>query len=172
MATWLDDAKFYVSIYRPVPVEEHLVFDNTIYSASTSSAFYRTVTQSNPRTQCSPHSSPEPLRLIKPSQIKELSNPVVNTVVSLANEIARMGYGALVFCSSRLGCEKDAVLISQVLPRPGEVDVAVLDKRIELVNDLRSTSTGLDYILERTIPVGVAFHRKWFVPTTTKLAIG
>ncbi|RDL36601.1 uncharacterized protein BP5553_05953 [Venustampulla echinocandica] len=158
LATWLDNAKFYVSRYRPVPVEEHLVFDNTVYSASTSSVFYRTATQLNSQTQCASPVSPEPLRLINASQIKEFSNPVVNSVVSLANETARMGYGALIFCSSRSGCEKDAVLISQVLPRPDEVDADVLDKRIELVNDLRSTSAGLDYTLERTIPVGVAFH--------------
>jgi hypothetical protein len=79
--------------------------------------------------------------------------------VSLANETARAGYGALEFCSSRAGCERDAVLLSQVLPRPGEVDPAIMEKRLELLNDFRSTTAGLDTTLEKTIPVGVTFHR-------------
>jgi replicative superfamily II helicase len=90
-----------------------------------------------------------------------LSNPLLNAVVSLANETARSGYGALVFCSSRSQCEHDALLISQVLPRPEETDLLVMEKRIDLLNELRSTSSGLDSFLEKVIPVGVAFHRKF-----------
>jgi replicative superfamily II helicase len=82
--------------------------------------------------------------------------------VSLANETARAGYGALVFCSSRAGCERDAILISQVLPRGEEVDAGTMDRRRDLLSDLRSTSTGLDPVLEKTVPVGVAFHRESF----------
>jgi hypothetical protein len=161
LAAWLDNAKFYISRYRPVPVEEHLVFDNAVYDASTSSGFYKTATQLNAQTQRASQIKPEPSRLIQQSESKELSNPLVNAVVSLANETVRAGYGALVFCSSRLGCEKDAVLISQVLPRPEEVDSATIDKRRDLLNDLRSLSTGLDRILEKTVLTGVAFHRKF-----------
>lgn len=106
---------------------------------------------------------PEPLRLIQPSQVKEFSNPLTNAVVALANETARAGYGALVFCSSRLGCERNAVLISQVLPRPDELLPGIMEKRTELLNDLRSTSTGLDHTLEKTVPVGVAFHRMFSI---------
>jgi hypothetical protein len=53
------------------------------------------------------------------------------------------------------------VLISQVLPRPEEVDSETIDKRRDLLNDLRSLSTGLDRILEKTVLTGVAFHRKF-----------
>lgn len=81
-------------------------------------------------------------------------------MVALANETTRLGYGALVFCSSRTGCERDAELISQVLPRPDEVDGLVMDRRNDLLGDLRNTNAGLDQVLQRTIPVGVAFHRK------------
>lgn len=101
----------------------------------------------------------QPSRIIQPSLSKELSNPLINAVVSLANETARSGYGALVFCSSRAGCEKDAILISQVMPRPEETEPFVMEKRANLIADLRSTSTGLDSVLEKTVPVGVAFHR-------------
>ena len=145
-----------------MPVEEHLVFDNAAYLASTANSFYKTATQLNARTQTQSATQlkPEPCRTIQQSPCKEFKNPLINAVVSLANETARAGYGALVFCSSRAGCERDAILISQVLPRVNEVDTRTLGRRMDLLNDLRSTSTGLDHVLEKTIPVGVAFHRK------------
>lgn len=143
------------------------MFDNAAYPAASSNRFYRTATQllptetSVPTASALPSSSqvkPEPSRLISSSPDKALSNPVINSVIALANETARAGYGALVFCSSRVGCEKDAILISQVVPRMDEVDCFFVGKRMELLSDLRSTSTGLDSTLEKTIPVGVAFH--------------
>lgn len=106
-----------------------------------------------------------PIRIIRPSPAKELSNPLINAVVVLANETAKAGYGALVFCSSRLGCERDALLISQVLPRGEDVDADTMERRKDLLNDLRSTGTGLDSILEKTVPTGVAFHRESY-PTS------
>ncbi|KAG4437459.1 hypothetical protein IFR05_007064 [Cadophora sp. M221] len=162
LAKWLDDAKFYVSRYRPVPVEEHLVFDNAVYPASSSGRFYKTATQLNAQTQnqtqLSTQAKPEACRIIQQSESKELNNPLINSVIALANETAMSGYGALVFCSSRTGCERDAELISMALPQPHEVEPLIIDRRNELLNDLRSTTTGLDQVLEKTVPVGVAFH--------------
>jgi hypothetical protein len=160
LAKWLDNAKFYISRYRPVPVEEHLVFDNAVYPAASSSRFYKTAAQLNTHSQNSSQMNPEATRFITQSPSKKLNNPLINAVVALSNETARAGYGALVFCSSRAGCEKDAILISQVLPRPGEVDCLIAEKRRDLLSGLRSTAVGLDPILEKTIPVGVAFHRE------------
>jgi DNA polymerase theta len=100
------------------------------------------------------------LRIIRPSDHKELKDAVRNAVVALANEAARAGYGVLVFSSSRAGCESDAILISRVMPMFAEVDPATQEKRLDLLGDLRSLSTGLDPKLEQTIPFGVAFHRK------------
>lgn len=82
----------------------------------------------------------------------------MNSVAALANETVRAGYGALVFSSSRAGCESDALLISRVLPSFAEALPSVRQKRLDLLGDLRSLSTGLDPRLEETIPVGVAFH--------------
>lgn len=157
LAKWLS-AKFYISRYKPVPVEEHLVFDNAVYPASSSSSFYKAATQLNAQTQLSSQIRPQPCRNIEQSQDKELKNPLINAVAALANETARAGYGALVFCSSRTGCEMNAALISQVMPRPEEIDPLVMDKRRDVLHNLRSTTTGLDHILEKTIPIGVAFH--------------
>ena len=181
LARWLGDAKFYISRYRPVPVEEHLVFDNAVYPASSSRMFYKTATQLNhsqsrSNSQCQAPSStqlkPALSRTIQPSPDKELGDPLINSVVSLANETARAGYGALVFCSSRNGCERDALLISLVLPGPAEVDPETMDLRYDLLNDLRNTSSGLDQTLEKTIPVGVAYHRKcWLACTSEEMLI-
>ena len=164
LAKWLDNAKFYVSRYRPVPVEEHLVFDNAVYPASSTSRFYKTATQLNTQSQNPSQAEPEPIRLITQSSSKELGNALVNAVVALSNETVRAGYGALVFCSSRAGCEKDAILISQVLLRAGEIDAFIVEKRRDLLNELRSTTIGLDHVLEKIIPVGVAFYREcgWY----------
>ncbi len=164
LAKWLNGGKFYISRYRPVPVEEHLVFDNAIYPASSSSRFYKIATQLNAQTQDATHiltqSKPEAYKIIRQSESTELKTPLLNSVVALANETARSGYGALVFCSSRTGCERDAEIISQVLPQSDEVDKLVMDRRKDLLGDLQSTNAGLDQVLERTIPLGVAFHRK------------
>ncbi|EPE35493.1 P-loop containing nucleoside triphosphate hydrolase [Glarea lozoyensis ATCC 20868] len=161
LAKWLDNARFYISRYRPVPVEEYLVFDNNVYNASSSSSFYKTATQLNlqsQRTQVSSQMRPEATRVIVPSEHPEFGSSLVNAVVSLAYETASAGYGALVFCSSRVGCETDAQLISRVMPRPEELNIDIVDKREELLSDLRSLTIGLDSVLEKTIPVGVAFH--------------
>ncbi|KAL3418972.1 DEAD/DEAH box helicase [Phlyctema vagabunda] len=159
LARWLNNARFYESKYRPVPVQEHLVFDNAVYPASTSALFREIASQLHqPQTLLSPRRRPETCRIIQPSEHKEFKNAVINSVVALANETARAGYGALVFCSSRRGCETDALLISQVLPRPHELDISTNEMRQDVLQELRSLSTGLDQVLEQTIPYGVAFH--------------
>ncbi|THV49571.1 hypothetical protein BGAL_0188g00050 [Botrytis galanthina] len=159
LAKWLNNAKFYISNYRAVPVEEHLVFENAVYPASSSNRFYKTASQLNSRNSGnSMQALPGPHRRIQTSQHKELSNPLINSVVALANETARSGYGVLVFCSSRLGCERDALLISQVLPLIDAIDPLLMHRRRDLLNDLRDTSSGLDQVLQKTVLMGVAFH--------------
>lgn len=70
-----------------------------------------------------------------------------------------MGYGSLVFAGSRGICESDARLISRVMPQPHELDSGTLDRRMDLLSELRSLSTGADPVLEETVLYGVAFHR-------------
>lgn len=170
LAKWLGGAKYYVSKYRPVPVEEHLVFENAAYPASTSKLFAKTATQLSGHitSTYSTQSKVEPTRLVESSGDKELSKPLVNAVVSLAVETASKGYGALVFCSSRAGAERDAELISRAMHDPTTVSNDVIERRNDLLDDLRSTTTGLDQTLEKTILAGVAFHRNLknsYVPT-------
>lgn len=155
LAKWLRGHS-YETRYRPIPIEEHLVYDGKIYPAATTSVLLKTASQLT-GTQAF-EAKPEATRAVVASQSKELQEPVLNAVVSLANETVRSGFGVLVFASSRAGCESDAMLISRVLPSLKDVDPDVLDKRLDLLGDLRSLPGGLDKVLEQTIPFGVAFH--------------
>lgn len=146
-------------MYRPVPIEEHLVYESNIYAAASTSSMLKAATQLKGGSV--PIQTPSlPVRTILPSQHKELQDPVLNAVVALANETVRSGYGVLVFCSSRSGCESDARIISRVLPNSEEVDSVIAEKRAELLSDLTSLPSGLDPVLADTVPSGVAFHRK------------
>ena len=155
LAKWLN-AHSYVTFYRPVPVEEHLVCENRIHPAATKSLL-RTASQTAPDSDTHLQDITL-LGTIEPSQHKEFQDPVLNAVVSLASETARSGYGALVFCGSRHACEFDARLISRVLPAVHELDPVTYEMRLDLVGELRSLPTGLDPTLGETVPAGVAFH--------------
>ena len=152
LAKWLQ-AKYYSTTYAPVPIQEFLVCDHSIYITSTSSAFYRTASQLN-STQ--PLLGVSPCRQIQKSGNPELRNPTVDAVIALAIETADAGFGALVFCSSRQGCQTTASLIARAMSN--EVDENVFDRRQDTINELRSLPLPLDECLETTIIRGVAFH--------------
>ena len=154
LAKWLD-AKYYNTKYVPVPIEEYLVYDCSVYPVSTSSAFLKTASQLNTTQSLSGVS---PNRVIQPSEHNELRNPMTNAVVALAIETAKAGYGALIFCSGRQGCQSTASLVSEAMPAISEVDEKVLDRRKDVIGELRSLSVGLDDTLDKTVMKGVAFH--------------
>lgn len=157
MAKWLNGHS-YVTKYRPIPIHEHLVYEGSIYPAATIGALIKTAGQLNSQKQTSIPVTP--IRRIEPSAHKELRDPVLNAVITLAHETAAAGFGALVFAGSRGMCESDARLISRAMPQADEIDPTLLNKRLDLLGDLRSLSTGLDPVLGETILLGVAFHRK------------
>ncbi|KXJ95571.1 DEAD/DEAH box helicase [Microdochium bolleyi] len=162
LAKWLG-AHTYVTMYRPIPLDEFLVYEGSVYPASGTKALLQTATPVNKinaeatlATQPFRHTQPE--RTIEASSAKELQEPVLNAVVALAVETAQGGHGALVFCSSRHGCEADARIISRAMPDAHEVPPDVSASRLDLLGELRSLSTEIDPTLEQTIPFGVAFH--------------
>lgn len=157
LAAWLD-AHSYETKYRPVPVEEHLVYEGNIYPAATTSELLSTASRLNADVQFS-HSRVKATRQVQSSSHREFKDLVLNSVVALASETARQGYGVLVFASSRWACESDCRLIARVMPQHHELDATIVDKRCDLLAELRSLSTGLDPVLEESIPYGVAFHR-------------
>lgn len=155
LSRWLN-AHTYCTFYRPVPIEEHLVHEGNIYPASSTSGLLKTASQLASGSNASQLQN-QPVRIVHPSPHKEFKDPVLNAVVALATETAKSGFGALVFCNSRYGCESNARLISRAL-RNSSLDPTILEKRLDLLADLRSLSTGLDPNLAETIPSGVAFH--------------
>ena len=157
LADWLQ-AKFYVSKYRPIPIEEHLVYDNAIYPTANAKEFFRTASQLSGRSPGSSTQKPVvACASITKSTHQELENPMLNSVVALAIETASADYGALVFCGSRLGAERMASLISDAMPAHGVADAA-LDKRADVLASLRALPNGYEAAFNRSIPAGVGFH--------------
>ncbi|OTA03265.1 DEAD/DEAH box helicase [Trichoderma parareesei] len=154
VAQWLN-AHSYETRYRPIPIEEHLVCEGNVYHIGTNGA----TAQKQITIEEISQGQVVPTRQIGASDHKEFRDPVLNAVVSLAYETAMMGYGSLIFAGSRSICESDARLISRVMPQPHELDSATMDKRMDLLSELRSLSTGADPVLEETVLSGVAFHR-------------
>ena len=156
IARWLN-AKHYISKYKPIPIDEFLVFSNAIYPASSSSALLE---QRGDKQSTRP-SGVAPYRLIRDSSSKELADPLSNAVVALAVETATAGFGALIFCRSRQRCQMTALLVSRAMPTEDFVSEDVREKRKEIISDLRMLPTGLDDDLAQTVLKGVAFHRMY-----------
>ncbi|ERF70155.1 hypothetical protein EPUS_00342 [Endocarpon pusillum Z07020] len=154
LADWLG-AKFYVSRYRPIPIEEYLVYENSIYVTANAKDFFRTASQLTSANATEP--SPTPCRTICASLHRDLANPVLNAVVALALETAISGYGVLVFCSSRQGSQNLAVLIAEAMPT-GTSSLDVLDRRMDLLAALQALPGGFEPALSQTLLQGVAFH--------------
>ena len=151
------NANFFISTYRPVPVDDYLVYENSIYPAATARQLFEVASS---LSSVSPADAITPHRTIDPSEDRRLANPITNAMVSLAVDTASAGYGALVFCGSRQGCQISAIIISKamlMLPAGEES----LNRRQDLIADLRSLPCGLDPTLETIIVRGVGIHRSY-----------
>jgi replicative superfamily II helicase len=155
LAQWLR-AKFYIAKYRPIPIEEHLVYENAIYPTASAKDFFRTASQLS-ATDNLPTPRPQAQRLISQSTQRELENPISNAVVALAVDTAVAGNSALVFCSSRRGSEATALLISEAMPTD-HVNPDILSQRQDLLASLRAQPGGFEPSFEKTLLCGVAFH--------------
>ncbi|OJJ03195.1 hypothetical protein ASPVEDRAFT_53684 [Aspergillus versicolor CBS 583.65] len=160
LAEWIN-AQYFISTYRPVPVDEYLVYENAIYPAATSRQLLQTMAKlqseftSLGTLPVRDVATPE--REIAASASKELSNPMTNAMVAMTIDTVIAGYGALVFCGSRVACQVQAALISEAMP---DISAGVedLNKRLDLLAELRSLPSGLDPALETTLIKGVGFH--------------
>ncbi|KAK5621559.1 hypothetical protein CRENBAI_001613 [Crenichthys baileyi] len=141
LASWLG-ADLYQTDYRPVPLQEHLKVGCNIYDKSLS-----VVRQFAPALN------------IKGDD---------DHIVSLCYETVREGHSVLLFCPSKNWCEKLADTIAraffnlrhtdlqgEALPQPLCLDAEGL---VDVIAQLRRTPAGLDPILQRSVPWGVAFH--------------
>ncbi|KAJ5403653.1 Helicase C-terminal [Penicillium cosmopolitanum] len=160
LAQWMN-AKFYISTYKPVPIDEYLVYENVIYPAATSRQLFQTASKLTASASASASNTLQdsipPHRTIEASTYKELSNSATNSMVALAVETAIAGFGALVFCGSRGACQVHSATISEAMPALTE-GTDEMNKRLDLLAELRSLSCGLDPILQKAIIKGAGFH--------------
>ncbi|CAN6470815.1 unnamed protein product [Victoria cruziana] len=135
VAEWLQ-AALYQTDFRPVPLEEYIKIGNKIFDRN--------------------------LNIVRTIQNHaNLGGKDPEHVVELCNEIVREGHSILIFCSSRKGCETTAQHISKYLKR-FSMDVhdghsGLMDYSSAL-EALRKCPSGLDPVLELTLPHGVAYH--------------
>lgn len=155
LAKWLN-AKFYIAKYRPIPIEEHLVYENRIYSTANAKEFFRTASQLTTDDAISTP-KPRPYKTIEKSTHQQLESPIMNAVVALAVETASSGHGALIFCSSRAGAERLALLISDAM-QTTTIGPEIWDRRQEVLASLRALPGGFEATFSKTILYGVAFH--------------
>ncbi|KAF7666225.1 hypothetical protein LDENG_00114630 [Lucifuga dentata] len=141
LASWLG-AELYQTYYRPVPLQEYLKVGGNIYDKSLS--LVRQFTPALPVKGDDDH------------------------IVSLCFETVTEGHSVLLFCPSKNWCEKLADSIArefynlrhtecqgEVGPQPVSLDQ---ERLVDVIAQLRRTPAGLDPILQRTVPWGVAFH--------------
>ncbi|XP_069022863.1 DNA polymerase theta [Embiotoca jacksoni] len=141
LASWLG-AELYQTDYRPVPLQEHLKVGCNFYDKSLSAVRQFT-----------------PALVIKGDD---------DHIVSLCYETVREGHSVLLFCPSKNWCEKLADTIAREFynlrhtDRQGEAEPQPvclhLEGLVDVMAQLRRTPAGLDPILQRTVPWGVAFH--------------
>ncbi|XP_062391805.1 DNA polymerase theta [Sardina pilchardus] len=143
LANWLD-AELYHTDYRPVPLKEWVKIGSSVYDGSMA-----LVRQFQPALQ------------VKGDD---------DHVVSLCFETIQDGHSVLLFCPSKSWCEKLADSIArefynlhhkgtqkQGLSGPPPVSLKH-EGLLDVVAQLKRSPAGLDQILQRTVPWGVAFH--------------
>jgi replicative superfamily II helicase len=155
VAEWLG-AKYYISGYRPIPIEEYLVYQNSIYPIANAERLCRHVA-ANLDSQDGSKDAARPCRRIATSTHGEFKDPVANAVVALTIETVMSGFGALVFCSSRQGAQNMASLIAEAIPAES-IPASVRDRRMDLIASLQALPDGFEPALAHTLVYGVAFH--------------
>ena len=134
LACWLSARNFSCD-FRPVPLDEMVAFDRKIVSVRTGQKVR----------------DAEPLPWMDDR----------DGFLGLTFEVLREGHSVLVFCSSKQKCETCAESVAAALQsNPENVDESekVRQDRIRLVAELRLTPGGLDGVLARTVPFGIAYH--------------
>ncbi|KAF7544197.1 hypothetical protein G7Z17_g10152 [Cylindrodendrum hubeiense] len=164
MAQWLN-GHCYETRYRPVPIEEHLVYNGKVYPAGSTRSLIKTASQLNGTAPSQGQITPT--RRIEPSAHKEFRDPVLNSVVTLAHETASAGYGALVFAGSRstrcLRKPYSSVLhfIAGLTSEERDLIAAAYDDRIILVCVATcSLAAGINLALLEVISIRLALSRE------------
>eukprot|EP00927_Polykrikos_kofoidii_P021323 TRINITY_DN20209_c0_g1_i2.p1 TRINITY_DN20209_c0_g1~~TRINITY_DN20209_c0_g1_i2.p1 ORF type:complete len:1747 (-),score=230.84 TRINITY_DN20209_c0_g1_i2:568-5808(-) len=132
---WLGAAVYRTS-YRPVPLSEYVLVDKTLFNMDGSQA--RELGHEG-----------------LPANALEVDRKA-GFLVAAVWEAAREGFGVLVFCASKLRCERTAQLLAGSFPSSPES--ATADKRAALIAEMQRQPCGLDPVLASALPLGVAYH--------------
>ncbi|XP_028838783.1 DNA polymerase theta isoform X2 [Denticeps clupeoides] len=137
LARWLD-AELYHTDYRPVPLKEWVKIGSCIFDGTMAL-----------------------VRQFKPAlHIKGDDDHIV----SLCLETVQDGHAVLLFCPSKSWCEKLADNVARefynIHHRENQSSMVALNQEglTDVVAQLKRSTAGLDHILQRTVPYGVAFH--------------
>ncbi|XP_077650861.1 DNA polymerase theta isoform X1 [Urocitellus parryii] len=143
VASWLN-AELYHTDFRPVPLLESVKIGNSIYDSS--------------------------MKLVREFQPMLQVKGDEDHVVSLCYETVRDNHSVLLFCPSKKWCEKLADIIAREfynlhhqaegLVKPSEFPPVILEQKalLEVMDQLKRSPSGLDFVLQNTVPWGVAFH--------------
>ncbi|XP_012425409.5 DNA polymerase theta [Taeniopygia guttata] len=142
LASWLD-AELYCTDFRPVPLKEWVKIGSNIYDSS--------------------------MNLVREFQPKLQLKGDEDHIVSLCYETVCGGHSVLLFCPSKNWCEKLADIIAREFyglqqtessAKNSALAPVVVDREgiDEVLDQLKRSISGLDSVLQRTLPWGVAFH--------------
>nr|XP_031536155.1 DNA polymerase theta [Vicugna pacos] len=143
VASWLN-AELYHTDFRPVPLLESVKIGNSIYDSS--------------------------MKLVREFQPMLQVKGDDDHVVSLCYETVLDNHSVLLFCPSKKWCEKLAHVIAREfynlrhqaegVVRSSELPPMILERKglLEVMDQLKRVPSGLDSVLQKTVPWGVAFH--------------
>lgn len=134
LARWLRGA-LYSTNYRPVPLREFVLVSGKLLN---------------------PDGTVD--RELSCGDVSESARAADKTgLIEAANEVTREGHSVLVFCSSKVKCEKVAELLANWLPPVPTKDAQVAGRK-SIVDQMKQQVSGFDPTLVKTVPHGVAFH--------------
>ncbi|XP_010140554.1 PREDICTED: DNA polymerase theta, partial [Buceros rhinoceros silvestris] len=142
LASWLD-AELYCTDFRPVPLKEQVKIGSNIYDSS--------------------------MNLVREFQPKLQPKGDEDHVVSLCYETVCDGHSVLLFCPSKNWCEKLADIVAREFYSLQQAESSAKNSALapvvvdregidEVLDQLKRSVSGLDSVLQRTLPWGVAFH--------------
>ena len=134
LAQWLDSAH-YTTDYRPVPLNEMVKVGNELYDSTLSR-----VLSTFPR-------------------VSKTGNEDEEDLAYICKERLHNGHSVLIFCPTKDWCEKLSLnLARRHLTGYGANSSLNKAGLIGICEQLRHTQVGLDPVLGKTLPAGIAFH--------------
>ena len=140
LATWLD-AELYCTDFRPTPLQEMVKIGSTIYDTNFKKLREFDQSESIPGDE--------------------------DNILLICRERILNGHSVLIFCPTKAWCENLATTLAEAQSgfincnhSTAECGANPIDTPglVGVCEQLRRTQVGLDHVLEKTIPHGVAFH--------------